>query len=214
MARQRDEQKKELIISSATKLFAEKGYHATSIQDIVAESGLSVGTIYLYFSNKEEIFNALLDGGVDSFVEELFQKVIPGDSNIDLASQFGKTIIDALKSNISVVTVLANELSFQEKLQGFYSRIAKAIADRYMGTNDEETLYKLLNMSKKEFYALVTILISGLTNAIRLSAGPNPKMRMKDINFVTHELVLKSLLMRIDRDPDSRESKIFSEQKL
>jgi len=214
MARQRDEQKKELIISSATKLFAEKGYHATSIQDIVAESGLSVGTIYLYFSNKEEIFNALLDGGVDSFVEELFQKVIPGDSNIDLASQFGKTIIDALKSNISVVTVLANELSFQEKLQGFYSRIAKAIADRYMGTNDEETLYKLLNMSKKEFYALVTILISGLTNAIRLSAGPNPKMRMKDINFVTHELVLKSLLMRIDRDPDSQESKIFSEQKL
>ncbi|MBI9108924.1 MAG: helix-turn-helix transcriptional regulator [Spirochaetales bacterium] len=198
MARQRDELKKELIMSSATKLFAEKGFHATSIQDIVSESGLSVGTIYLYFHNKEEIFITLLDSGVGAFIDELFNKITPGVSNVDLASQFGDTILEAIQSNLSVVTVLTNELSFQEQLHGFYSMISKAIADRFMGNNDEESLYKLLNMSKKEFFALVTILLSGLTNAIRLATVPKPIIKMKDINFVIQELVLKSLLMRID----------------
>lgn len=205
MARQRDEQKKEIIMNSATKLFAEKGFHATSIQDIVAESELSVGTIYLYFQNKEEIFNALLDNGVEIFVDELFNNTDLAGSPSELANQFGSTIIDALNSNISIVTVLTNELSFQEKLQGFYSKIAKTIADRYIGENDEDSLYQILKMSKKEFYALVTILISGISNAIRFSTGSKPIMKMKDINFVTHEVILQSLISRVDTDKFSKE---------
>jgi hypothetical protein len=198
MARKRDEHKKEIIMGSATKLFAEKGFHATSIQDIVADSELSVGTIYLYFPNKEEIFNTPLDTGVEIFVEELFKNTNLAGNPEELANMFGNTIIDALQKNISIVTVLTNELSFQEKLQGFYSKITKSIADKYIGDNDEESLYQLLNMSKKEFYAFVTIIVSGIGNAIRFSTGTKPIMKMKDINFVTHEVILRSLISRID----------------
>ena len=48
-----------LILDVATHLFAEKGYDATSLQDIINETHLSKGAIYHHFSSKEEIFEAI-----------------------------------------------------------------------------------------------------------------------------------------------------------
>ena len=48
-----------LILDAATRLFVEKGYDATSLQDIIHETHLSKGAIYHHFSSKEEIFEAI-----------------------------------------------------------------------------------------------------------------------------------------------------------
>ena len=48
-----------LILDVATHLFVEKGYDATSLQDIINETNLSKGAIYHHFSSKEEIFEAI-----------------------------------------------------------------------------------------------------------------------------------------------------------
>lgn len=48
-----------LILDAATNLFVEKGYDATSLQDIINETNLSKGAIYHHFSSKEEIFEAI-----------------------------------------------------------------------------------------------------------------------------------------------------------
>lgn len=45
------------IISAATKLFSEKGYDETTMQDIMTLSGLSKGAIYHYFKSKQEILD-------------------------------------------------------------------------------------------------------------------------------------------------------------
>ncbi|NNU83097.1 TetR/AcrR family transcriptional regulator [Geobacillus sp. BMUD] len=47
--------RKEDIIETAMKLFAEKGYHATSMQEIAERSGVAKGSIYNYFKSKEEL---------------------------------------------------------------------------------------------------------------------------------------------------------------
>ncbi|NIM48965.1 MAG: TetR family transcriptional regulator [Gemmatimonadales bacterium] len=44
----------------ATRLFAEGGYHETTVPMVVAESGSSTGSFYFYFANKEELFVQLL----------------------------------------------------------------------------------------------------------------------------------------------------------
>ena len=200
MARQRDEQKRAVILESATKLFSNKGFHATSIQDIVSESGLSVGTIYLYFANKEEIFDALLESGLEAFTDELFRNIPTNIGPEDIAEKFVETILDVIYKNIKLVTVLTNELSFQKKMQGFYSRIAEIISEKYIGSTDEEILYNILKMTKKEFFAIVTILISGLSNAMRLASSSRGNViRMEDIKMVMHDIVLSSLLDRIDK---------------
>jgi AcrR family transcriptional regulator len=49
-------QRRNEIIMAASKLFAEKGYHATNIADIAAELNIGHGTFYRYFDNKLDIF--------------------------------------------------------------------------------------------------------------------------------------------------------------
>jgi len=55
------EETKGRIIKSAIKLFANKGFHETKVEDIAVESGVAKGTIYLYFKSKEEIMESSLD---------------------------------------------------------------------------------------------------------------------------------------------------------
>lgn len=54
------------ILQAARKLFAARGYEATTIQDVVAEAGTSIGNLYFYFENKEALMRALLE---TAFVE-------------------------------------------------------------------------------------------------------------------------------------------------
>ena len=55
---------KRKIFEASMKLFAEKGYDATSIEEITATVGVAKGTLYYHFSSKEEIFNFLVEEGV------------------------------------------------------------------------------------------------------------------------------------------------------
>jgi AcrR family transcriptional regulator len=54
-------EKQKLIFDTAAKVFSEKGYNAASIKDITTEAGISVGTFYLYFKNKEDLIEQLYD---------------------------------------------------------------------------------------------------------------------------------------------------------
>jgi TetR/AcrR family fatty acid metabolism transcriptional regulator len=49
------------IIEAAIRVFAHKGYHHTKVDEIVAASGTSKGSVYFHFPNKEQIFLALID---------------------------------------------------------------------------------------------------------------------------------------------------------
>jgi AcrR family transcriptional regulator len=53
--RRKDERPEE-ILDAALHLFSEKGFSATRMQDVARAAGISKGTLYLYFSNKEAIF--------------------------------------------------------------------------------------------------------------------------------------------------------------
>src|ERR1035437_3931774 len=44
------------IVDAAVKVFGEMGYQKATVQDVVRASGLSVGAVYTYFKNKEELF--------------------------------------------------------------------------------------------------------------------------------------------------------------
>ena len=52
------------ILSAARRLFARKGFDATTVQDIVAGAHTSVGNVYFYFADKAEILRTLLEDGL------------------------------------------------------------------------------------------------------------------------------------------------------
>jgi AcrR family transcriptional regulator len=49
------------ILNAAVHLFSNRGFHATSISDLIEEAGISRGTFYLYFDSKEALFLDLMD---------------------------------------------------------------------------------------------------------------------------------------------------------
>lgn len=62
------------ILDAAEAVFAEKGVHVARVQDIAARAGLSVGVIYNYFEQKEDVLIALLAERVNDLVERFEAK--------------------------------------------------------------------------------------------------------------------------------------------
>jgi AcrR family transcriptional regulator len=58
------------LVQAALKLFAMRGYHNTSISDILKESGCTRGLLYYYFSSKEELGYAAIDEYIRLFCQQ------------------------------------------------------------------------------------------------------------------------------------------------
>src|ERR1035437_4617735 len=56
----RKEARPQELLAAALDLFVERGYAATRLDDVAAQAGVSKGTLYLYFTNKEELFKAVV----------------------------------------------------------------------------------------------------------------------------------------------------------
>lgn len=70
----RPEQRPEEIATAALHVFAQRGLHQTTLDDVAKEAGVSKGTIYLYFKSKEELFVAAA------------QRVVPIPEELPLAT--------------------------------------------------------------------------------------------------------------------------------
>ncbi len=62
--------KREAILRSAIKVFAQKGYFNAKVADIAGEAGIADGTVYLYFKSKEEILHSVFDRAMEEFIAE------------------------------------------------------------------------------------------------------------------------------------------------
>lgn len=65
------EDKRAQLIAAAERVFLRLGYAHTTIQDVLKEAGVSRGGLYLYFANKAELFEAVLDTYDQRFFGEL-----------------------------------------------------------------------------------------------------------------------------------------------
>lgn len=82
---------KRKIFETSMKLFAEKGYDATSIEEITATVGVAKGTLYYHFSSKEEIFSFLVEEGI-----KLLQ------NSVDIKTAKFSNYIDKLKAIVLI----------------------------------------------------------------------------------------------------------------
>ncbi len=72
------EARREEIIAAALRAFAEKGFARTSMADIIAVSGLSVGAIYGHFGGKRELLAAVVDAVLSRRNDELGAAIAQG----------------------------------------------------------------------------------------------------------------------------------------
>lgn len=67
-----DPEKRRQILSGAREVFLERGFDAASMGDIARAAGVSKGTLYVYFQNKEDLFAALVTCECSETAERLF----------------------------------------------------------------------------------------------------------------------------------------------
>jgi TetR/AcrR family transcriptional repressor of mexJK operon len=85
----RSRKKRDALLAAAVRLFEERGYDATTADDIAAAAGVSIGTFYGYFRNKRQVFLALFAESIDGLLELNI-------SSIDLSTDPRKTIRDTV----------------------------------------------------------------------------------------------------------------------
>ena len=71
----RKESRPSELVDAALALFVERGYAATRLEEVAARAGVSKGTLYLYFENKEDLFKAVVRGGIVPAIEQAEQMV-------------------------------------------------------------------------------------------------------------------------------------------
>jgi AcrR family transcriptional regulator len=65
------ERTRERVVAAAARVFARRGYHRATVDEIASEAGYTIGAIYSNFAGKEELFLALADKEVEQRVAEI-----------------------------------------------------------------------------------------------------------------------------------------------
>ena len=76
------------IVTAALECFKERGYAATRLEDVAAKAGVTKGTIYLYYSSKEELFKAVVRGELVPNIEHLERASRDSESASAMLAQF------------------------------------------------------------------------------------------------------------------------------
>lgn len=124
------QRRREQIIEAAERSFRKRGFHATTLREIAAEFGMSVGHIYNYFSGKDAILEALIHRKIDDFLS-LLTKGNPNDTVRDRLRRVVNSYIDPEVAPIVLAVnseALINE-SVLRILKASRQRMAEYIVD-------------------------------------------------------------------------------------
>ncbi len=109
--RERERERHRLeILECAGRLFADRGFERTTMQDISAESGFALASIYKHFPGKEQIYDALVSEAVRLYFEELQHRFIELDSPLDRIRAAVTVTFAHVERNRAVTEVVLGQL--------------------------------------------------------------------------------------------------------
>src|SRR5262245_13230857 len=100
----------EEVYTAALRLFREKGYHATSMQDIAAAVGLYKGSLYHYIAGKEELLVQVFERAMGKLVADT--EHVARDTGLRASDQVRRLIglhVAAVAENLDALTVYLHE---------------------------------------------------------------------------------------------------------
>jgi AcrR family transcriptional regulator len=114
---ERDRIKREAVLRTAVALFNEKGFHATSLDDVAEALNVTKPTIYHYFSSKDEILFACVRRGVESIREAAVAVEKQGGSGLERLKAHMRNYALVMTSDfgMSVTRTADHELSKESR---------------------------------------------------------------------------------------------------
>jgi len=128
--RQREkEQRREHILDTARRLLFEKGVVATSMNQIARNAELSVGTLYLYFKNKENLFAALQEEGLTLLFDKIHGESRAGSTPLEKLERVAFAYMDFSEEHHKYFDIINYFLTSPEIV---FSPLLKARVDKHV----------------------------------------------------------------------------------
>lgn len=117
---------KERLLESAKRLFSQKGYYATSVEDIVASAGFSKGAFYFYFKSKEELFKSLVEEmhlNIVKRLENFLERELPLE---DALIEHAKVFLEDIYQNRHIAQIFLFQLvgTNEEFRKLYYTKVS------------------------------------------------------------------------------------------
>jgi len=120
------------LIEAAAKLIAARGYRGTTVDDVVAGSGLSKGTFYWHFKSKEVLLLAVLEERIDRPLRELIERLKTASSEEDVSPEASRLFAQLMEPGRETI-LLDHEyraLAMRDRKVGLrYSKRQRALRD-------------------------------------------------------------------------------------
>jgi AcrR family transcriptional regulator len=110
-----DNAKRRQIVDGARRIFLARGFDAASMMDIAKAAGVSKGTLYVYFKNKEELFAAIVHAECGTHAESTFG-LDPNDHDVEaVLNRLGVNYVNFLcntgkASSLRIVIAIADRM--------------------------------------------------------------------------------------------------------
>jgi AcrR family transcriptional regulator len=97
------------VVAAAGRLFAEKGYHGTSMRDLGKELGLVGSSIYAHVSSKQDLLVEVVEAGARLFEESSERALVTDGSAIERMNALVEGHVDVLLDNPDISRTFLNE---------------------------------------------------------------------------------------------------------
>ena len=168
------------ILDAALVLFSEYGFHSVSMQQVAAKAEFSIGTLYNFFKNKEDLYDTLLGELTDKFHQAVTNAIDSGGDETEKLRNYVTAKAAVFCENLEVVRLYFQETSgvsfnFKAGLDAevrvqhakFMKRLAKVFTD---GIKKK----RFNNIADPYFLAVA---VDSFTNAILIGCLEDPENR-------------------------------------
>lgn len=139
--------KRQNILEAAFVIFSEKGFHKATIDEIIALADTGKGTVYNYFTNKEQLFFTLLEEREQGSLEKLTQVSSSDDEPLRKLERMIRIQLDFLAKNTRLWQILLHEL--------------RALCQGPMANNDEQRREKCRKQYDRRVALFAQVLRTG-----------------------------------------------------
>jgi AcrR family transcriptional regulator len=121
------EEKRQLLLQAATRVFARKGFHASRVGDIAEEAGVAHGLLYHYFASKEEVLDAIFRDEWADLLDEIEQIESSDASAREQLRRVAGRILGQWERNPDIIRVIERELARSPEVQKRIGELVKPI---------------------------------------------------------------------------------------
>lgn len=121
------EEKRQLLLDAATRVFARKGFHASRVGDIAEEAGVAHGLLYHYFESKEEVLDAIFHEEWADLLAEIEEIETSADSAREQLRRVAARVLGQWQRNPDLIRVIVRDLTRSPEIQARIGEIVKPI---------------------------------------------------------------------------------------